>query len=403
MCTILCGFATKCVGMLLAAVMSVGSICGSFFSAVPLAEYFKKLSEDFCIKAQAVASDPVEAVSRVVYEVGTGSYIYCENENEIVPAGHFAKLMTLLLVQEAVERDELSYAGTTKVSAHANSMQGAQIWLDVGEEITIEELIKSVTVGNANDACVALAEAEAGSESAFVEKMNVRAGELGMSDSYFADCTGVDPATVTSARDIALLCGELSGHKELFPYMTTWLDTVRNGKAQLVNTNRLVRSYKGIIGMKSCPDGSLAAAAKRGDMTVVAVIIGCKDDDERFSWAKDAMNKAFAAYEVCIPALPEEAVSDVQIINGASTMCRVRLKEEKPLLIPKGSSDRLQIAFERVETLAAPVTKDTIIGTLSVTLDGEELLRTDIVLAGSVDKLSYTEAFKRLLFDLLKM
>lgn len=371
--------------------------------------FFARLGEDLHELWERLTAVPTSAetvLCKAVYEAETQSFIFEENSGEIAPAGHFAKLMTLLLAQEAVERGELDYQTVVTVSAHANSMQGAQIWLDVGEKITVEELIKSITVGNANDACVALAEAVCDSEESFTERMNIRAASLGMEDTYFADCTGISEATVTTAHDLAVLCGEISKHEQLYPYMTTWLDCVRDGKAQLVNTNRLVRSYSGIIGIKACSlngGNALAAAAKRDGMTVVTVILGSPDEDSRFAFAREQMNSAFAAMEVCTPQMPPEVTADVSVVRGEKQFCAVELENAAKILIPAGSSGKITAEYERVETVQAPVEKGTVIGSVSLILGEETVFRSDIRLAETVERLEYGEALKRLLLELLKM
>lgn len=385
------------VKFILVAIMSINS----FF--LPLTEYCRDIFSGIfeTVQASAEAGSP-----QVVMEATTGKIISSQGADEIFAAGHFAKLMTLLVAQEAVENGELSYDAKVTVSQYANSMQGTQIWLGTGEEITVEELIKSISVGNANDACVALAEATAKTEEAFVEKMNVKAQSLGMESTYYADCTGISPASVTTAGDIALLCAELVKHERLYPYMTTWIDTVRGGKTQLVNLNRLVRTYNGIIGIKACyiedVGNCLAAAAARGDMTVIAVVIGRSDEDSRFSWARDEMNRVFAAYEMYEPQLTDGAMQDVAVLIGEKPFCKVESTDKSLLLIPKGSADRVKISYERVESVPAPIEMGTIIGSVTLTLDGEEIFTTDLCAAESVKQLSYFEALRRLLLELLK-
>lgn len=382
-------------------IMAVIMSANSFF--MPLIDYFRGVAEGI---VQTVDASQSVRQSTVVYEAKTGTVISAEHEEDLFPIGHFAKLMTLLLVQEAAEAGDISYNDVVKVSGHANSMQGTQIWLDAGEEITVEELVKAITVGNANDACVALAETVADSEDEFVEKMNSKALALGMESTYFADCTGISDASVTTAIDVALLCAELSKHEQLYSYMTTWIDTVRSGKVQLVNLNRLVRTYKGAIGIKACyiegAGNCLAAAASRDDMTLITVIIGSSDEDSRFDWAKEKMNMAFAAYEVYEPELSDGALQDISVIGGEKTFCKIDSTDKHSILIPSGSSGRVEIDYERVETVHAPITKGTIIGEASFTLNGEEIFSTELCAAENVDKLSYIEALRRLLLDLLK-
>lgn len=352
-----------------------------------------------------VAGTPLQT-SEVVLEANSMQIISDSEGDEIFPARHFTKLMTLLVAVESVDNGKLSVDDIVTVSKHSNSMQGTQIWLDVGEKISVEELIKAITIGNANDACVALAEAVCDTEEKFVEQMNVRASQLGMYSTYFADCTGISDATTTCAYDIAVLTAELSKHEWIFEYTTTWLDNVRSGKTELVNNNRLVRSYNGIIGFKAFSDENtnfLSAAAKRGDMTVVYVKTFETDKDKLFSDARDSMNKAFAAYELYSPEFESEVLEDCGVNCGEKLMCKVETKDTQVLLIPRGRKDDIEITFERVDMIPAPVTKGTIIGDISVTLDGNVLFSTQIVTSESVNKLTILEMYRRLLLELLNI
>lgn len=394
-------FIKNIVNIVAAAVFSWGSLILPFdgFNG-----FIQKFYERFFPTQQAQTQI---TQSTIVFEAETGTVLSSENENEVMQAGHLAKLMTLLIVEETLENGDISLDTQISVSQYANSMQGSQVWLDVGEKISVEELIKSITVGNANDACVALAEAVAKTEQDFASLMNEKAASIGMKNTFYADCTGISADTKTTAYDTALLCAELSKHEDVFKYTTTWMDDVRGGKAQLVNLNRMVRTYKGIIGFKACYSegcrNCLAAAAQRGNMTVVAVIIGSPDEDSRFSWAKDAMNKAFAAYEIYVPEMSEGILDDVNVSFGEKQFASVRCSDDSTVLIPKGCSDDVEVSFERVDNVTAPVKKGTVIGSVCFTLSGEEIYFADICLSEDVDRLSFGESFKRILLELLKM
>ena len=344
--------------------------------------------------------------SEVVLEATSMKVISESHSDEIFPAGHFAKLMTLLITAECIEEGDISIEDIVVTSKYANSMQGTQIWLDIGEKITVRELIKAITIGNANDACVALAEAVAESEKAFVERMNVRASKLGMESTYFADCTGISDATTTSAYDIAVLTAELSKHDWLFEYTTTWMDNVRNGKTELVNNNTLVRSYNGIIGFKALGSENvffLSAAAKRNDMTIVYVKTFETDKDILFSRAKEAMNSAFSAFELYTPEYDDEILSDCSVNCGEKLTCKVQAKNDAVLLIPKWRSSDVEISYQRVDMIPAPVKKGTVIGDITVKLGDETIFSTQIVTSESVNKLSLLEMYRRLLLELLNI
>ncbi len=365
-------------------------------------ERYIELAGKLSVSVNAGVSDS----SVVVLEAYTMHTIKEQNSDEIMPARHFAKLMTLMIACEAVESGEIALDTVTTVSKNANAMLGTQIWLDIGEKISVEELIKSITIGNANDACVALAEAISGTETSFVELMNVKAKNLGMASTFFDDCTGVSDATVTTAKDVAILTAELSKREWIFPYTTTWLDNVRSNKTELVNNNRLVRTYDGIIGFKAFSDGEynfLSSAAKRNDMTVICVVMNEKDKDYMFSSARDNMNKAFAAYEIFVPEYEKEVLEDISVNCGEKLYCKLCAKDEVCVLIPKGRAGDVRVEFERVSIVPSPVKTGTIVGSISLKLDGEVIFSTDIVTDENIAKLTLLETYRRLLLELLNM
>lgn len=384
-------------------ILSVILSLNSFFT--PILEYFERgieLAERLGVSVSAGVSDS----SVVVIEANTMHTIKEQNPEEVMPARHFAKLMTLLVTCEAVENGEIALDTITTVSKNANAMQGTQIWLDIGEKISVEELIKAITIGNANDACVALSEAVSSTEANFVELMNVKAKQLGMESTYFADCTGISDATITTAKDVAILTAELSKREWIYPYTTTWLDNVRSNKTELVNNNRLVRTYDGIIGFKAFGDDEqnfLSAAAKRNDMTVVCVVMNEKDKDYMFTSTRDNMNKAFAAYEIFVPKYEKEVLDDISVNCGEKLNCKVRAKDNVCVLIPKGRGEDVEVEFDRVSIVPSPVKKGTIVGSVSLRLDDETIFSTDIVTDENIAELTLLEAYRRLLLELLNI
>ena len=321
--------------------------------------------------------------SYVLMEGGTGTLLYSENGWAPIPPYHSAKLMTLLLCCEAIESGSLSLDSEVVVSKNANSMQGAQIWLDVGEKIAVSELIASITVGNANDACMALAEAVGGSEEVFLQMMNSKAGELGMQSTVYADPTGTKPGSITTACDTAILASSLIRFEWLREYFTTWMTSVRDGRAELVSQNRLVRSYNGITGMKAysgedCGD-CLIASSERNGLSMICVILGETDGDRRFSTAKEKMNIGYLAYRLYTPRLKDIFLEPVRVKNGVKSEVAAVSGELKSFIIRSGRENDIEISYEYENELEAPVYSGDRVGSIVYSLDGEELYRADIL------------------------
>ena len=334
-------------------------------------------------------------------EGSTGTLLYADNGSAQFKASHSAKLMTLLLVCEAMDRGELSHDSIITVSKHANSMQGSQIWLDVGEKIPITELITAITVGNANDACVALAEAVGGTEEAFVDMMNKRADELGMPETYYADSTGISDESITSACDIAVLASALSKYDWLTPDFTTWMTTVRGGKAELVSQNRLVRSFPGITGMKAyyhrdCGN-CLIASAKRGELTMICVILGDPDEFERFKTAKEKMTIGFSAYSIYVPKRKDIFLEPAGVSGGAAQSVETEVRDLGRFIIRTGKDKDIEIKTEYDENIEAPIEAGQRVGRVVYTLDDTELYAVDIVAKSGVKKMNVFYALAKIL------
>ncbi len=342
-----------------------------------------------------------------VTESTTGTFLGGKKADEKRSVSHLAKLMTILIAAEKTASGEISPTDTVSVSAHANSMGGSQIWLDSGEKISVEELFRSITIGNANDACVALAEKIGGSEEGFVAMMNSRAKSLGMKNTHFADCTGISEKTVSTARDLCLLAAELVGHEELREYFTTWMDSVRDGKAELVSTNRLIRTYKGVTGLKSCASDMsgecLAASAKRGDMSVCVVILGAKDQDSKFADAKKLMDTAFSSFGIYVPQPDKKAYADVKVSGGESGSVPVEIKGADPVVLPSGELSSVVCEYRRAESLDAPVKKGDKVGEIVFKTPEKTVITGEIAAARQVDRITLGFAFKKVLLNLLKM
>ncbi len=355
------------------------------------------------LAAPAAAEDlAVEAQSCLLMEKTTGQVLYAVNEHEQLEPASVTKVMTLLLVMEAIDSGSLGYDDVVTASAYASSMGGSQIWLKENEQMTVEELLKAVCVASANDASVALAEHIAGSAEAFVEKMNQRAAELGMADTHFVNPTGL-PAEghVTSAYDIALMSRELIlHHPDIRRFTTIWMDTLRDGEFGLSNTNKLIRYYEGATGLKTGSTDSalycLSATAERDGMELIAVILKSPTSDKRFEGAKALLNYGFAAYGLAEVA-PEEPLAPIPVRLGTAAAVLVRLEGAEALLVARDKMGALEVRTQLETELSAPVEKGEQVGTLTVTSGGEVLARLPLVAAETVERLSYGQIFLRCL------
>ena len=259
--------------------------------------------------------------SAVLMEASTGEILYASNENEALPPASVTKVMTLLLVMEAIEEKKINYTDMVSASEHACSMGGSQIYLEAGEQMSVEDLLKSVVIASANDAAVTLAEYVAGTEEAFVEMMNKKAAELGMENTFFENTNGLDDTTekhLTSAKDIAIMSRELIKYPKITEYSSIWMDTVRNGEFGLTNTNRLVRFYKGCTGLKTGSTSKagfcISATAERDGLSLIAVIMGSPSRDERNAAAVNLLNYGFSNFTV-FSNTPQKAIT-ISVIKG---------------------------------------------------------------------------------------
>ena len=347
-----------------------------------------------------VSALEVGGKSAILIELSSGQVLFEKNPHEKLPIASVTKVMTLLLIMEAEANGLLTFDEPVTCSAHAASMGGSQIWLEEGETMTVHELLKAIAVVSANDACAMMAERISGSEEGFVARMNERAAELGMNDTLFTDCCGLDEAAYSSAYDVALMSRELMKHPKITEYTTIWMDTLRDGKSQLVNTNKLVRHYSGATGLKTGTTSKaghcLSATASREGMGLCAVILGCATTDERFGGARKMLDYGFANYAVYTPQVDESALTPVRVLRGVETAVQPQMDALSPLLIKKGQEKEITQSFELAENLEAPVYERQIIGKLTLTLDGGVAAEYDVYAARAVERLSFGRAFARL-------
>lgn len=358
-------------------------------------------------RASALTDTDITAPSAILLEPVSGQVIYEKNCDEQRPCASITKVMTLLLVMEAIENGQLSLEETLTASEHAASMGGSDIWLKPGEEMSVDDLIKSTVIMSANDAAVVLAERVAGSESDFVAKMNRRAKELGMENTVFKNCNGLDEeGHLTTARDVALMSAELIKHKKIFDYTCTWIDYVRDGETQLVNTNKLIRSYKGITGLKtgttSQAGSCITATAERNGLKLVAVVLGCDTTQHRFSDAAALLDYGYANWAVITPEVPE--LPQLPVKNGLSPSVSLKASLPESVLVKKGTVSELKSEITVEEFVEAPVVEGETMGTIRFTTpEGQELTTVPIEAAESVAKLDFGACLRILFQSLLSM
>ncbi len=343
----------------------------------------------------------LDAPSALLMEKQTGTVLFAKDEHTPREPASVTKVMTLLLTMEAVDSGALSYDDLITGSAHAASMGGSQIWLKEGEQMRAEDLIKAVCVVSGNDAAVALGEHLAGSEEAFVARMNERAKELGMNDTHFVNCTGL-PAEghVTSAYDIALMSRELVlHHPDIRRFTTIWMDSLRDGQSMLVNTNKLVRFYPGATGLKTGSTSTakycISATAEKDGMELIAVILGGSTSDKRFADAKALLNYGFASYSL-VTAAPESPLPAVPVTLGTQKTVQTVLTPDNALLLEKNRAGGLTQSLALPETLEAPIEAGEPLGTLDIFDAGGTAVASLPLLAGeSVARVTWWQLFCR--------
>ncbi len=353
-------------------------------------------------RAAALTADEVPASAAVLMESSTGKVLFEKNAHEQLPCASITKVMTLLLVMEGLDSGAIALDDMVTASEHAASMGGSDIWLEPGETMSVNDLLKATVIVSANDAAVALAEHLCGSEDAFVARMNERAAELGMQDTVYKNCNGLDEdGHLTSAYDIALVSRALIAHERIFDYTTVWMDELRDGKTQLVNTNKLLKSYSGITGLKTGTTGKagscMAATAERDGMSLIAVVLGCKTTDERFSSAASLLDYGFSGWTLASPALPETGLEPIPVESGMESAVAVEAEEPAGMVVPKGREGELVCETILDEKLIAPVEAGQTVGKILYSLDGETLAEVPVRAAGSVGELTLATAWLYLL------
>ena len=385
----------KIVLAVLCLLLAVTAVLRSYADAVP------------GVQAAGVQDFDVPCAAAVLIDEDSGTVLYEKNADERRPVASITKVMTLLLTFEALQAGKIALGDIVPVSEHAYRMGGSQIWLEPGEQLTLQEMLKAICISSANDAAVAVAEFVAGSEPAFVDAMNARAAALGMTATHFANACGLDEeGHLSSARDVAVMSREmLLHHPEVREYCTVWMDTLRGGKTQLVNTNKLLKSYPGITGLKTGTTGKagvcITASAERDGLRLIAVVLGASSGKERFEAAKTLLDYGFAHYDSAEVTLPDDAPEELQVKRGTAETAALDYAAPERLLVPKGEGRDLQTKILLPDTLQAPVQQGSPVGSWQL-LRGETVLQElPICAAQDVQALSFGYCLRYLVHTVL--
>lgn len=356
------------------------------------------------LPAVRAAELDLPAPSYMLMERSTGEVLLEHNAHERLRPASVTKVMTLLLIMEALDDGRIGWDDMVQTSAAAAAKGGSQIYLEENEQLPLEEMLKSIVVSSANDCACAMAEHIAGSEAAFVEMMNARAEQLGMTDTHFVNCTGLDDEPeaaehLTTAYDIALMSRELLGHEAIKKYTTIWMDTVRDGQFGLSNTNKLVRFYDGTTGLKtgytSAAGHCLSASAERNGMELIAVVLHCASSTDRFESAKALLNYGFSNYALVTPEPGE--LPAVPVTLGTAAEITPVLADETPILIDKALAAGVETNVRVDESVTAPVEAGQTLGMLTITSGGQTIAERDLIAPESVGALRWGDVYLQML------
>lgn len=347
--------------------------------------------------------------SAILIEQSSRKVLYDHNSHEKLRPASVTKIMTILLIMEAIDSGKLNYTDQIPCSENASSMGGSQIWLDTKETLSVDEMLKAICVVSANDCTVAMAEYLAGSEENFVNQMNAKAKELGMNDTTFKNCHGIDEdGHVSSSYDIALMSRELlEKHPNITKYTTIYMDSLRDGKSELVNTNKLVRNYKGATGLKTGSTSlalyNLSASATRDDLSLIAVIMKAPTTKDRFAEATKLLDYGFANYNYKVLGKANDVVKDVSVSKGVSSSVSAVLEYDSGTLLPKGADTNIVQNINVPDTVSAPIKKGDKLGEVVYTLNDETISTIDVIANEDVDKIDFFNMTKHIFNRWLNM
>ena len=356
-------------------------------------------------KALAVSDKDITAPSAVLMDASTGEVLYAKEPHQVRACASITKVMTLTLVMEALDSGKIKWSDKVTASEHASSMGGSDIWLEPGETMTVEEMVKATAVASANDAAVALAEHICGSEDEFVRRMNEKAKKLGMKETTFKNCNGLDEeGHLTSAYDVALMSRELIKHRGIFKFTQIWMDELRGGKTQIVNTNKLLKSYRGITGLKtgttSQAGSCITATAERDGLSLIAVVLGSSSGKDRFKDAAALLDYGFANYAMYKPQIPEGAVTNIPVTGGLTDRIATGLSINDSFLIKKGGEGEISYDIDLPDTIEAPVQKGQTVGRLIIKNGDHRIAEYPITAASEAAEIKIWDIFRFLLCSL---
>lgn len=350
------------------------------------------------------ASPDVKAKAAVLMEQNTGKVLFQKDSDRKLYPASVTKIMTMLLVAEAIDSGKITFYDKVAASREAAAKGGSQIWLKEGETMTVDELFKAMAVYSANDACTALAEHVAGSEEGFINMMNERAATLGMKNTHFENCTGLDDTTenhLTTAYDIALMARALMSHDFVKKYTTIWMDSLRNGATELVNTNKLVRFYSGCTGLKTGTTSKagccVCATATRDGTSLIAVVLGSDNSTDRFESAKAMLNYGFANWISVTPKIDRSLITDVAVKMGEERTLTPQIPAAASVLIPKGREKDIKQDIKLSVSVEAPVESGQVLGNVDVSLDGETIGTYSLTAEHYVERLTFSSVYRRVL------
>ena len=350
-----------------------------------------------------VEAQIVNAPSAILMEESSGQVLYELNADEKLPIASVTKTMTMLLIMEALDAGKISLADMVTTSEYAASMGGSQVFLEVGEQMTVEDMLKAIVVASGNDAAVAMAEHIAGTESAFVEMMNNRAKELGCTNTHFINCNGLDETTehYSTARDVAIISCQLLKHPKFTEYSTIWMDTLRGGEFGLSNTNKLIRFYKGANGIKtgstSIAKYCLSASAKRDGMQLVAVILAAPTTADRFSSATRLLDYGFANYSVVNASDKIGELNPLNVTGGKAETVAISADPNNSFIVKKGNQGKIEVSVTYDDPIKAPISKNQKLGRATLKIGDETVAVCDIIATEDVDRMNLTTMFGKML------
>lgn len=350
-----------------------------------------------------VTAQLVTSPSAILLEQSSGQVLYELNPDEKLHIASVTKTMTMLLIMEAIDSGKIKLTDTVTTSEYASSMGGSQVFLEPGEQMSVEDMLKSIVVSSGNDAAVAMAEHIAGTEPSFVEMMNNRAKELGCKNTHFINCNGLDETAEhhSSARDIATISRELLKHPKITEYTTIWMDTIRNGEFGLSNTNKLIRFYNGANGIKtgytSTAKHCLSAAAKRDGMQLIAVVLSAPSSAERFADATKLLDYGFANYSVVNASKKIGNLNSISVTGGKSKVLSIKADPNTNFIVKKGDQEKIETILNMESAIKAPIEQNQIVGTATLKIGNDKVAVCNILATESVERMTITSMFSKVM------